>query len=253
MKAGLKMGARMLGYYLTLALLSMLFLAMLGESAYWLQIILNVVLLGGFAILLLNDGGYTGEKACTLKVTLDKRREDGLFVDPVSEKDVWNRKVALIGFIFVAAPLLLISLANFAYDPVYEGRLSAYVEQYGPIEEEDAAAGPFGNLENPNHAVIFDDDEVAKPTPPLNWIRAVARFVYMPFVSLYALLTDRQLSAIFLALPLLIPLPGTIGYLMGPRLRQKKLDDIAKGVKKKRRNLKVNQKRRTPRGPKHEV
>lgn len=253
MKAGVKFGGRMLGYYTTLTVLSVLFLSMIQENMYWLQVILNVAILAGFAVLLLNDGGYNGEKACSLTVSLERRRAEGHAVPPESERDTWKPKVAVIALLTAALPLLLLSVANLVYEPVYDRQVSEYEAQYGLIADlypqETVQEGE--NAQEPAPAILPE----GQPNPPTNWVMVVTRLCFMPFIALYPLFADAPstLHMLFVPLSFLMPAFGAVGYLMGPKLRQKKLDDIAKGVKRKKRNLKVNKKPKGPHEPKREV
>ena len=60
------------------------------------------------------------------------------------------------------------------------------------------------------------------------------------------MVSNKTLNALFFLFALPVPLFQSIGYLLGPKLRAKKLHDIALGKKRKMRNLKVNKKPRTP-------
>ena len=82
----------------------------------------------------------------------------------------------------------------------------------------------------------------------------ITRVVLMPYQMLYSLLeTQMDLrNWLLLVCPLIAPLCMPLGYMQGPRLRKKKLEMIAKGVKRKRKALKVN-KPRQRKPPKMEI
>ena len=89
----------------------------------------------------------------------------------------------------------------------------------------------------------------------LNPYEITARIVFSPYQPLYALQDGHidLLNWLLLICPLILPLVMPFSYLQGPKLRQKKLEMIAKGVKRKRKNLKVNKKPRQPKPPKMQI
>lgn len=270
MKQGMKFGVQMIGYYATLMILCLLFLAFMGGTTFWLQAILNIALLAGFAMIMLNTGGYRGEKAASLSATLEKRRADGHSVDPQQEQEAWSKKTALVGYLTATLPFLLLAVVNLLYYPLYAARLETLPPMPAQEEEsvlDEAERARLSELTDPAlvdpqndpglvPVDVADPGEVTQFAPEYtNWVSTVTRVAFMPYVSLISLLNDNPylLYALFIPLSLVMPLFGTIGYLMGPRLREKKLKDIEKGTKRKKRNLKVNKKPRQPREPKHEV
>lgn len=270
MKQGVKFGLQMLGYYATLLLLCLLFLAFMGDTTFWLQAVLNLALLAGFAMLMLNAGGYRGEKASSLSATLEKRKAEGHAVDPVQAQEAFSKKTAGVAYLVAAMPFLLLAVVNLIYHPVFEAKLATLpplpeVQVVEGNEEQDAL---LGELTDPAQADLSENDPGLQPvdiTDPeeavqytseyTNWVAFVTRIAFMPFVSLITLLQDNAqlLYILFVPLSLILPAFGVGGYLMGPSLREKKLKEIEKGTKKKKRNLRVNKKPREPKQPKHEV
>lgn len=262
MKSGLSMAWRMIGYHLVMLVISLLFLWMMGEN-YWLQLVLNAALLVGYGFLLYNDGGANGEKAATLSVALDRQREEGRGIDPKIQAQAFSKKTAVVGYIFGVLPLLLIALVNLAVEPLYPAFVPAPRETEIVDEAEQTPdAMPTLAPEAAGETSIDQTEpapaeEEAEPIDwsQFNWVNVIARIAFAPYIFAYTPLENNvhTLYLLFMLFALAIPVLEPIGYLQGPRLRQKKLVMIEKGKKKKMRNLRVNKKPRTPKKPKMEV
>lgn len=83
----------------------------------------------------------------------------------------------------------------------------------------------------------------------------LCRISFAPYVGVFMPLDDKRaiLNALFVLFSLALPVVMPIGYMRGPKLRQMKLEAIAKGSRRKKRNLRVNAKPKTPKPPKMEV
>lgn len=274
MRSWLKFGGKILFYYCVQVILSLLFLSMVGgDNMQWLQVLLNVLLLAGFGALMLNDGGYAGEKAVTLSATLDKQIAEGRTVDPKMDAMRWSVKTGVIGYAVAVLPVLLIALINLAVLPMYPQTLVPYepseaitdaelqaaayeslLLEEGMLADATPAPGTDADAALEADAAPADEAEPAEAVP-VNWFNVVARLTFMPFVSLYTLLSHHLMALFILFVPLSFVMPAfsLAGYLAGPRLRQKKLAEIKKGKRRKMRNLKVNKKPRKPNQPKPEV
>lgn len=116
MREGFKFGLRTLGKYLVLFLLSLMFVGtMIGQL--WLQTLLNLVFLAGFALLTFSEAGTLGERAETLRFNLEGKRAAGGKTDPEAEAKAYRPATAVIGFFVASAPLLIIALLNLASLP----------------------------------------------------------------------------------------------------------------------------------------
>ena len=219
--------------YAVLVLLSVLFVSGLGSGV--LAIVMNAVLLLAFLALVFNEAAYNGEKGCTLAATLDKQVKEGRTVDERTKKQVFSRKTGVIMLLICLAPFLIVSTVNLIVAPQVLDMSAPAVEE--EEEEEDAFS--------------YDPDATVEAAPVCR-ANVVARLVYMPFVTSYSYVTNGALCGLFMLYAFITPLTAFVGYMLGPKLRQKKLHDIALGKKRKARNLKVH-KQRTPRGPKAEV
>ena len=229
MNVSLSYAAKTWGIYAVLMFLCLLF--MTGASGSVILTILNIAVLLGFILVAFNEGAYNGEKACTLAVSLEKQMKEGRVVDEKMRSQVFSKKTGVTMLVICLMPFLLISLLNLAVAPMYPETESVQVE----------------------HEKWTDPNEIAETQEiRVNPVNIAARLVYMPYVFSYSLVPNATLNLLFLLYAFPMPLAAFIGYMMGPKLRQKKLRDIALGKKRKMRNLKVNRQRK-PRGPKAEV
>lgn len=246
MKQGLAMGGRALSTYVVSMVLLLLVGLGISDDWYWLQLVINVAMLGGMGMLLFSDGGVRGERACTLDVTRERMRADGHTPDPSVEHNGFSQKAMLVAYLTAVLPLLLIAGVNLAVEPYYP----APVFESSPWLDE-ALSGEHTEAEI---QALVDANAPTDAEPTLvNWANVVARIAFIPFLASYRWFYQdpHGLNLLFVAFALLYPLPEIAGYAMGPKLRVKKLQAIQKGKKRKMRNLKVNQKRREP--PKPEV
>lgn len=231
MKMGFKLAMRGWTYHVMALAIGLMFLSGLGSGV--IALILNGALLLGVLVLALNEGAYAGEKACTIAATLEKQVKEGRKVEEKLQSQVYNKKVAAWALIICMLPMLLIASANLIAAPFFP-------------EEEVVET----EAEEESFSFNYDMDEESVESAPVNGFKVAARLVFMPYVSVYSLVSTNTLNWLFVLFSLPIPLMLAIGYLMGPSLRIKKLRDIALGKKRKMRNLKVNKK---PRQQKAEV
>lgn len=279
MREGFKFGLRTLGKYLALFLLSLMFVGtMIGQL--WLQTLLNLVFLAGFALLTFNEAGAAGERAETLRVTLENKRDAGGKPDPAAEAKAFRPATAVIGFSVASAPLLIIALLNLASLPYSPQSLDpanfaplATAEPDAAIQQETARfpdvtpapgaalpeATPAPNVlpeatPAPGAAVQPEASAApnAEPLPAPNLFNTAARLAFSPFIALYGLLNNHLLLLYILMVPLSFFLPAfaLAGYLRGPKLRAKKLEAIKKGIRAKKRK---ERRERKSSGPKPEV
>ena len=276
MREGFKFGLRTLSKYLVLFLLSLMFVGtMIGQL--WLQTILNAVFLAGFALLTFNEAGTLGERAETLRVTLEGKRAAGGTPDPAIEAKTYRPATAVTGFFVAAAPLLIIALLNLLSLPGNPQSLDP--ANFAPMTVTDIAAQPDASVApdtalteaTPAPGVLPEVTPVpgavlpeatsapeAAPAPetepltPPNLFNTVARLAFSPFIALYGLLNNQLMLLYLLMVPLSFFLPAfaLAGYLRGPKLRVQKLEAIKKGIRAKKRK---ERRERKPSGPKPEV
>ena len=235
MSIGARLTLRTYLYYLGCVLISALFL-MWMSGIIWLQSILSLGIIVGFCLLCYNEGGVTGERAVTLSRMLDKRLEEGKKVDLSSDRQRFDKKHALVCFLAVSLPLFLLATANLIVSPRY------------PAFEENTQVSddPFFYDENS----VQEEQQEAEPAAQV-LLRVITRLLFAPLLPLYTILEKhpRILYAIFLPFSFVMPACTAIGYLQGPKIREKKLMDIARGKVRKKRKLLVGQ-HKGPRQPK---
>lgn len=287
MREGFKFGLRTLGKYMVLFLLSLMFVGtMIGQL--WLQTLLNLVFLAGFALLTFSEAGTLGERAETLRFNLEGKRAAGGKSDPEAEAKAYRPATAVIGFFVASAPLLIIALLNLASLPSSPQSLDPENFALEATAAPEAAAQPGATLfpdvtvtpvagvlpeaavpeaaltvETPAPNVLPEATPAAaapevspapeaEPLPPPNVFNTVARLTFSPFIALYGLLNNQLLLLYILMVPLSFFLPAfaLAGYLRGPKLRLKKLEAIKMGIRAKKRK---ERQARKPSGPKPEV
>lgn len=235
MKLSLKYAGRMWGVYAVLLLLNVFFVLGIGNTGW--QLVLCGALLLGFGVLLFNEGGYNGEKACTLGALLDRQVKEGRKVDAQQYSETWSVKNGVRALIIMVIPFLLLSTVNAVVYPLYP--------EPAAVEEETPAQSGTGflveDMTEPEDVVI----------PPTNWVNVITRVVFSPFSAVFTLLPARVLNGLFFLFSLILPACDFAGYLCGPRLRQRKLKDIARGKRRKMRKMK--REREANRAPKAEV
>ena len=230
MSLPLKYASRTWGIYIVLMLICILFLS--GITNAIVLTLVSVALLAGFGLLVFNEAAYNGEKACTTDAIVEKQIREGRQPDERLKKAGFSKKTGLAMYAICLVPFLIVSLVNLAVAPNYP----SLAELEAQTQEREAFYQP-------------EEDEVEEiAAQPTNWARVTARAVYMPYMFSYALAdtNENALNWLFLLYAFVMPTVAFVGYMLGPKMRQKKLHDIALGKKRKQRNLKVNKKPRTP-------
>ncbi len=256
MSTGMKMAMRTYVMYLANALLCGLFV--LWFSWTWLQTLLAIALLVGFGMMCYNEGGWNGERDCTLERTAQKRIAEGKSVDEEMKSHTFNKKHALVCFLASSIPLFLLATVNLIASPNYPvPERPAVVEQQAEEENVD----PFAyNAEEVQQRA--EQAEVVSQEPSWQFtLRLITRIMFIPLLPLYTLLAYQPviLYAIFVPFAFVLPACTAIGYLRGPKIREKKIEEIARGKVRKKRGLLVggiptqNQAARVPKQPKPKV
>jgi len=233
MKTAFKMGARSWLYLLVLLVLFFLFISALLSAYAWIRIGLGSVLLLGALFMMYSDGAYRGERAATQASPIARKIEVGPRLSGEELSARFDRGPAIASIFFGAAlPLLLVGVAALLNVPSVDDMVTGWFVT-GPI---------------PEGAIVISAGEMAN---------VGLRLIFLPFMvitePLEGALGVLGLYIAIIPMVFLLPVAGAVGYLMGPRLRIKKIQAIEKGAKRKRRNLKVHKKPRQPRQPKPEV
>ena len=234
MNPSMKFALRIWAYYLVAMLLCIFFILPTGDDA--IGIILNVALVGGVLLLVFNEGGYRGEKACTLSATLEKQEREGRGIGPAASKDAFSKANAWRALLIAAAPFVLIAALNVIVDPP-DARVPMISELTDEAVGKDDA---FQDL-NGGAAPAEIAEVPAASFKASDGMRVVSRLFFAPFFFTFRFLNEAAGGALFFAYGFAFPLAGAIGYLQGPKLRERKLKAMLKGKRRKMRNLKVNQ------------
>ena len=235
MKLAFKYAGRMWGIYAVLMLLSIFFVIGIGSTGW--QLALGALLLVGFGVLLFNEGGYVGEKACTLGALLDRQVKEGRKIDQQQYSETWSVKNGVRALIVMVIPFLLLATVNAVVYPLYP-------EAPAVQEEETSDSGTGFLIED-----MTEPEDVV--TAPVNWVQMITRVVFSPYAALFTLIPAKVLNLLFFPFALLLPACDFAGYLCGPRLRARKLKDIARGKRRKMRKMK--REREANRAPTAEV
>ncbi len=242
----------------------------------WLHAALNALFVAGLALLVWSESGYVGERAETLRAALEARRErrsdrtqgGGEGLSPQNRGDRLFRRVAAAFDRRDPQPCVAARLPSIL-DPSPASELPGTTSEAAPpalatdselpgasgeaappaLATDSELPGASGEAAPPDAAAQAQDELASLPFNPFN---AVARIVFVPFLSLYSLLINHLMVLYILFVPLSFFLPAfaLAGYLQGPRLRAKKLMAIKKGIRAKKR--KERRERRSS-GPKPEV
>jgi len=233
MKTAFKMGARSWLYLLVLLVLFFLFISALLSAYAWIRYGLGGVLLLGALFMMYSDGAYRGERAATQAAPIARKIEVGPKLSDAELSARFDRGPAIGSICFGAAlPLLFVGVAALLNLPAMNDMVTGWFVT-GPI---------------PEGAIVISAGELAN---------VGLRLIFLPFMIVSEPLESALgLVGLYIAIipmSFLLPAAGAVGYLMGPRLRVKKIQAIEKGAKRKRRNLKVHKKPRQPRQPKPEI
>ncbi len=227
-KLGFKYGVHVWGYHLAAAILGIAFISSMTGV---LGIIVNSLLIVGIVAIALNEGAYHGERACTVAATIEKQEKEGRRVSELQRNMVFKRSVAAWIMIFGCLPFLLLSGLNLM-DAKSNAQLSD--EQTQQVETTQKDEGFAFDYDEDDQQSVFD----------ISPARAATRLAFSSYVAFYSLMSNELLNIMFFVFSLPVAAGMAIGYLCGPYLRNRKLHDIAKGKKRKMRNLKVNKKSR---------
>lgn len=254
MSTGIKLAIRTYVMYLADALLCGMFLLWFSDWVI-VQSVVSLLLLIGFCMMCYNEGGWNGERACTLERSAEKHMAEGKRVHEEMKKQFFNKKHALTCILAAGLPLFLIASVNLALSPAYPEMPPLHEEQAVDTEEN-----PFYYDSEAYEAEIAAQSAEQEENGVV-WMRVVTRVCFLPLLPLFTILYDHPtiLYIIFVPFSFVMPVCTAAGYLNGPKLREKKIADIARGKVRKRRGLLVgeagiqNQHQRAPRQPKPKV
>lgn len=221
--------------------------------------IFGILIYATIVILQYADGADRGERACTLTATVEKLAKEGKDVDESLRKQTFCRKNAVKAFLYSSIPFAALALANLIFaDPssvtdnllgvitrivflplAWMNRLLTSMIGWnleGVWESGSRMFSAFGTYHTGLDFTLVSD--------AVQGIGTFAQAYDIHYLTI--------LRVGFLVFSFVPPLSMMIGYFQGPKYREKKLQDIAKGSRRKRRKLKVFNHRNTQsrkRGP----
>ncbi|MBQ3079958.1 MAG: hypothetical protein IJC48_08195 [Clostridia bacterium] len=224
----------------------------------WLGMVLGIAIYAIYLVMQFGDGADRGERACTMTATVEKIQSEGRKPDDRMTKQMFSKKTAIFAFIWSSAPFFLLAVVNLILaDPnsVNENTLGIVtrvvnlpVAWLTRIFTTMVGVDYTGAL-NAGETVFSSITHAGLDFSAM--IKSASEFtVYSTAYDLHYL---TYMRICFIPLSFLPSLAMLIGYLQGPRYRRKKLIEIQKGTRKKKKKLKVFNKTREPRRMKPEV
>lgn len=233
--------------HLTMMLFSLL-VSFVGKPI--IGIILGIAVYFVYIVMMYAEGADRGERACTLSATVSKLESDGKTIDESMKKQMFDKKKAVSAFIIASLPLFLLALIN------------VILAESGSISENFLGTVTrivflpcawvtriFNELVGWNIDGVLDLSKAIFSTVDysgINFVKAAAASnTSMQLVTAFNAHYITILRLLFIPFSFFPALSMMIGYLRGPKLREKKLKEIEEGSRKKRKKLKVNKKTKT--------
>lgn len=223
--------------------------------------IFGVLIYATCTILQYGDGADRGERACTLNATIEKLRSEGKNVDENLLKQTFSKKRALTSFLASSLPFALLAIVNIIFadsTSVSENMLGTITRiVFLPLAWLNRLLGSLVGWDLTglwqSGSAVYDTFGAFGKGLDLSLVSNAVSGIGAYAVA-YDLYYITILRIAFVVFSFVLPAAQTIGYLQGPKFREKKLEEIAKGTRKKRKKLKVFQTRNTkPRIRKPEV
>ncbi len=233
--------------HLTMMLFSLL-VSFVGKPV--IGILLGAAVYVMYIFMMYADGAERGERACSLSATVLKLESEGKSVDDKMKKQMFEKSKAVKACIIASLPFFLLATANAVFAEAgaihenYLGTITRIV--FMPcawltrIFTELVGWNIDGALEiskNLFSAVEYSGISFAK-------VAEVSKNA-APFATAFNAHYITILRLLFIPLSVVPALSMMIGYLRGPKFREKKLKEIEEGSRKKRKKLKVNKKTKT--------
>lgn len=233
--------------HLTIMLFSAL-VSFVGKPILGSILSLSVYIL--YIFMMYADGAERGERACTLTATVEKLQAEGKIADVMMKKQMFEKKKAVHAFIFSALPFFLLAVLNVIFSEpgsIFENTLGTITRiVFLPcawltrIMTELVGWNMDGLFEMTKGIFSAIDYSGINFTTLSQSVENASQLVYS-FDAHYVTL----LRILFIPLSVVPSFAMMLGYLAGPKYREKKLKEIEEGSRKKRKKLKVNKKTKT--------
>ena len=175
---------------------------LLSMSGWW-AFAFSLALIAGVCMYALNEGAYLGDKAVAMQKLIDKQQAEGREIAPERYNEVYDWRVGVRAYIYTVLPFLVIAIVNYILD-------------------------------------------LSWPEDTLNTMDLIVTILFMPYVQLFSPWIETIDTAIvrlcYIPASLIVPAFVLIGYLRGPVYYERKMKEMMKGSKKKRRRLRVTPK-----------
>lgn len=221
-----------------------------------LSVIMGAMLYCAYIVVMYGEGCSFGEHACTVRDTAEKLKAENKSVSREMENETYEPKKGLLAMLILAGPLLLLAVINLLLaDPAssgenYLGVVTRIINLPSAFMTRLCTERIVTEIEGAKAAAVavlsaFDYGKVDTGFLA-NAMRTIG--VYGAAVDVSSLTLMRIL---FIPMGVLPSLAMFIGYLQGPRLREKTVKDMLKGSHKKKKKLKMfgGNKQRKTRGP----
>lgn len=180
---------------------------LLSMSGWW-AFAFSLALIAGVCMYALNEGAYLGDKAVAMQKLIDKQQAEGRGIAPERYNEVYDWRVGVRAYIYTVLPFLVIAIVNY---------------------------------------ILY----LSWPEDTLNTMDLIVTILFMPYVQLFSPWIETIDTAIvrlcYIPASLIVPAFVLIGYLRGPVYYERKMKEMMKGSKKKRRRLRVTPKPRKDR------
>ena len=221
-----------------------------------LSVIMGALLYGAYVVVMYGEGCGFGEHACTVRDTVDKLKAENKNVSAEMEKETYDPKKGLLAMLILAGPLVLLAVINLLLaDPQSAG------ENYLGVATRIFNL-PSAFMTRLCTERIVTDIDGAKAAA----VAVLGAFDYgkvdtgilstaLRTIGMYGAAIDVSslmlMRILFIPAGILPPLAMFVGYLQGPRLREKTVKEMLKGSHKKKKKLKMfgGNKQRKTRGP----
>lgn len=220
-----------------------------------LSVVMGALLYAAYVIVMYGEGCGFGEHACTVRDTVNKLKAENKTVSDNLEKEVYEPKKGVYAAIILAAPLVLLAIVNivFANKGAQETVIGVVTRIFNlpcafmtrwctesiVTEIEGAKKATLAIL----GAFDFGSVGVEGLTSSLKDIGTYGSALDVSSLTL--------MRWLFIPAAILPPAAMCVGYLQGPRLREKTVKDMLKGSRKKKKKLKMfgGPKQHKTRGP----
>ena len=180
---------------------------LLSMSGWW-AFAFSLALIAGVCMYALNEGAYLGDKAVAMQKLIDKQQAEGREIAPERYNEVYDWRVGVRAYMYTVLPFLVIGIVNY---------------------------------------ILY----LSLPEDTLNTMDLIVTILFMPYVQLFSPWIETIDTAIvrlcYIPASLIVPAFVLIGYLRGPVYYERKMKEMMKGSKKKRRRLRVTPKPRKDR------